>query len=383
MRRYFVVFALVLACFASPAFPQATGQIDSASAVGVWTNTSSSAERLELRPDGQFVLDEQDQHVEGRWELQSKVLVLHLPSGAVATAQWDGGALIDSSQRRWVHGNATALPAKTAPVAASAVPSGTQNASGASKTASLPALTAELNARFKPTKLTADSTDIVTPGTILVLQKDGLLMFSTDTRVPPTSTYKDGKLGMGFGTKVALNIELGQLQQGATSDNVPQRKFVTGEKFWVIFATAKDDGVILRVYSDPYNDTRYYGQLKIPFQKHVIPPVDDVMKTIAEVVTIQPTDDASAGPAQSPVPPSPVPEPIVQTASVPPPITPPPPPADAPAPAPKTISRGQTVAQVVSILGQPQKVVKLGTKEIYSYPDMKVTFVNGKVSDAE
>ena len=33
--------------------------------------------------------------------------------------------------------------------------------------------------------------------------------------------------------------------------------------------------------------------------------------------------------------------------------------------------------------GQPQKIVNLGTKEIYYYPDMKVTFVGGKVTDVQ
>ena len=39
--------------------------------------------------------------------------------------------------------------------------------------------------------------------------------------------------------------------------------------------------------------------------------------------------------------------------------------------------------QVVAILGTPQKDIKLGTKEIYSYPDLKVTFMHGKVSDVQ
>jgi hypothetical protein len=37
----------------------------------------------------------------------------------------------------------------------------------------------------------------------------------------------------------------------------------------------------------------------------------------------------------------------------------------------------------VALFGQPQRVATLGAKEIDSYPDMKVTFTNGKVSDVE
>lgn len=44
---------------------------------------------------------------------------------------------------------------------------------------------------------------------------------------------------------------------------------------------------------------------------------------------------------------------------------------------------GQTAEQIVARLGQPKKIVNLGTKEIYYYPDMKVTFMNGKITDVQ
>ena len=37
----------------------------------------------------------------------------------------------------------------------------------------------------------------------------------------------------------------------------------------------------------------------------------------------------------------------------------------------------------VAILGQPQKVVDLGSKKIYVYRDMKITFNAGKVADVQ
>jgi hypothetical protein len=50
---------------------------------------------------------------------------------------------------------------------------------------------------------------------------------------------------------------------------------------------------------------------------------------------------------------------------------------------PPTISLGQTMDQVTAALGQPLKVAKLGVKVIFYYKDMKVTFMNGKVSDVQ
>ena len=38
---------------------------------------------------------------------------------------------------------------------------------------------------------------------------------------------------------------------------------------------------------------------------------------------------------------------------------------------------------MIATWGQPTKDIKLGAKEIFVYPDMKVTFVAGKVSDVQ
>jgi hypothetical protein len=230
-----------------------------------------------------------------------------------------------------------------------------------------------LSAVFVPTKMTADNSDIVTAGSVLVLQKDGLVMYGVDSKVAPTNTYKDGKLGIGFGAMMGIDMQLGMVQQGVNHLNVPQRKFVAGEKFWTSSIAVKDDGVVFLFFSDPFNDVRYCAQLKIPFAKKSIPPADDLLKTIAEVITVQPAEGSSQTEAP---PPS---QPAAQLPQ----IAPPPPPADAPPPAPKTISLGQTKDMVVAILGQPAKVAIVGKKEIDYYPDMKVIFIDGKVTDIQ
>jgi|HubBroStandDraft_1064217.scaffolds.fasta_scaffold192804_2 hypothetical protein len=55
----------------------------------------------------------------------------------------------------------------------------------------------------------------------------------------------------------------------------------------------------------------------------------------------------------------------------------------APPAEPQQIEKGQTPDQVKAALGTPDKIVTLGAKQIYVYKDLKVTFVNGKVSDVE
>ena len=54
------------------------------------------------------------------------------------------------------------------------------------------------------------------------------------------------------------------------------------------------------------------------------------------------------------------------------------PPAD-----PVQIEKGQTIDQVKAAIGSPDKIINLGTKQIYVYKDIKVTFINGKVSDVQ
>ena len=57
--------------------------------------------------------------------------------------------------------------------------------------------------------------------------------------------------------------------------------------------------------------------------------------------------------------------------------------APQPAAPPASIQLGQTVDQVTASFGPPEKIVNLGTKQIYVYTDLKVTFVNGKVTDVQ
>jgi hypothetical protein len=149
----------------------------------------------------------------------------------------------------------------------------------------------------------------------------------------------------------------------------------------------KDAGLNVELYSDAINDIRYRAVVNFPF-KGSDPIGDQSAKLIAEVFDVQPSDDSGGSadkqqaPAGGQAQQAPA-APAQQAEAPPPPIPPPPPPADEPAAAPKTISLGQTKDTVVANFGQPGKIAKVGTKEIYYYPDLKVTFVNGKVTDVQ
>jgi hypothetical protein len=47
------------------------------------------------------------------------------------------------------------------------------------------------------------------------------------------------------------------------------------------------------------------------------------------------------------------------------------------------IQLGQTIPEVVTVLGQPERIVDLGSKKIHVYKTLKITFLDGKVSDVQ
>ena len=49
----------------------------------------------------------------------------------------------------------------------------------------------------------------------------------------------------------------------------------------------------------------------------------------------------------------------------------------------KTAELGQTPDRLKAAVGAPDKIIKIGAKAVYVYKDLKVVFVDGKVSDVQ
>jgi hypothetical protein len=213
---------------------------------------------------------------------------------------------------------------------------------------SLAVIQEDLSSRIQMTTVTADRWDLVTPGSVVELQRDGLVMYAVASPLPPSNTYKNGKISQGwggFGTDLKITMAA---PGGVNANDYPKRRFVAGEKCWITGITAQDDGIVLQLYSDVYGGIRYYANLKIAFpNKKEVPPLDAFLKMTSEVVSIQ-----------GPMPPQ-------QVA------------------APSGPSIGQTKGDVVAVFGQPVVIAAVGTKEIFAYQDMKVTFIKGRVTKTE
>jgi hypothetical protein len=148
-----------------------------------------------------------------------------------------------------------------------------------------------LNSQFALTQITYDRSDIVSAGAVLVLEKGGLMMYSTASPLPPLNTYKKGKIsqgGSGFGRDLLITMAA---PGNSTAANYPHRQFAANEKLWVTGVGVQKDAIVFHLYSDPYDGIRYYGQLKFPFEKGSSPTPDEAMTTIAEVLTVEPADN--------------------------------------------------------------------------------------------
>jgi hypothetical protein len=67
----------------------------------------------------------------------------------------------------------------------------------------------KLYEQFKLTTITADRSDIVTAGDVVVIHKPGLVMYAVASPMPPSNTYKNGK----------DRARLGRFRQGSGDRN--------------------------------------------------------------------------------------------------------------------------------------------------------------------
>ena len=142
---------------------------------------------------------------------------------------------------------------------------------------------AKLVSQIKLTKPTADHTDIVTAGDVVLLQKDGLMMCSSASTYAFGNTYSGGVLTANYKNRAkdaAKSFLKGAFSGGASATDAanngcPSRKFVSGEKFWVTGVTPQKDGIVVAKFCDPYHDrsnpggdyVHFYGEIKFMYPK--------------------------------------------------------------------------------------------------------------------
>ena len=202
--------------------------------------------------------------------------------------------------------------------------------------------------------------NVASAGTIVVIQQEGL------NAAPPhaiwyTNIFKDG-VRQRRGMREAMFQNAGTL-----------RTVEVGDKFYVSKIDVKDNSLTFFLISQQANGK---AAVLFEFAKGYQTSVafSDIQQAIAKVFTLEGQNENAQQPAEVAAQPA---APAAPTAAVIPPALPAPP-AD-----PVKIELGQTTEQVVAAMGQPEKMVNLGEKQIYMYKDLKITFLNGKVSDVQ
>ena len=254
-----------------------------------------------------------------------------------------------------------------------------------------PSLQEQLQAQYKSVKMGSDSNGptVLEEGSVLAIQKGGILGVPSGSPKPCPAKYENASLkppsgwctqGRGEGGKHGFGILKSHIPgAGSVPDSKTNtsdtRYFNKGEKVYPsnIAVDMKNEKISFGVVAcDTCNKTDpptyYKSEVDFQFAKGYLETADvsKVEDTIGEVFAIDTSNSGSE--AQQPAA---QPEQPAQAQ---------PAPAQAP---PASIQLGQTIDEVVAVLGQPEKMVNLGSKQIYVYKDLKVTFVKGKVSDVQ
>ncbi len=236
----------------------------------------------------------------------------------------------------------------------------------------------KLKEQFVPTEFNRDLTGIVSAGEIVVLKKDGLLVYRYPANnypisayTPPDKSIKYKYAGLWLSSSNACEIGGVALPDGCNP--LSQKTLMAGENVRVYDISLRKKEISVIVATDQFEDGRYLGELWFPFEKGQLPSPDEAARMISEVFTIQPAEEQSTSTPAAEAPPPPPPEQRQYDE-----VAPPPPP---PAPTP-TISIGQTIDQVIAGFGEPQRKAAVGPKTVFFYTDMKmkVTFTAGKVT---
>ena len=185
-----------------------------------------------------------------------------------------------------------------------------------------------------------DYTRITQPGAILAVRLPGIYADIANTKnaiVNPNLT--NGQLTQATGFVAAFG--------GSTGHS---RTLNPQEKVYVTMITVRKDSVLMELLTTDVTTlgdgqgTRYRAELNIKLPGLDTMTPEDVKKTIDTVVT----DPATASAVES-----------------------------------KTIKLGMSQDAVKKSLGNPDKIVDLGPKQVYIYKDMKVVFLNNQVSDVQ
>jgi len=239
-----------------------------------------------------------------------------------------------------------------------------------------------LQKKYLLTQLTPDNQQVTKDGTTMVMKCAGVYTVPGNSIMEPDNTVQNGSLkGLsGFAKMTFLKMGTHVLQ--------------TGEKVYITKIESKGgSGDELRftiLSADPMDSQsgqqRFKGVVSFKFSKGYLDetPPEQIEEAVETIMAPDAGDDSqgngNGGQNQGPPPPAAPPPPPRPAPAV---APAPPPPPPAPAGPPPTVSIGESSTQVLQALGMPLQMVDLGKKKTYIYKNMKIIFVDDKVSDVQ
>lgn len=209
-------------------------------------------------------------------------------------------------------------------------------------------LEAALRGKYQITRTGLDRLRITQPGTVFILMQEGVRAdLATDlTLYANKVNVEDGEIGQAGGLAVAL-----------TGFKETSRALPTGEEMYLYDVDVNDKEVkyqLLTTKTYQVNvkgstkEMRYKALLVFQFGQGALTGLgaDAVLKATNTIFA--PKEEVTAAAAQ-----------------------------------PKTIALNQSREEVEAILGKPRTVIDLGQRVTYVYEDIRVIFVDGKVSDVQ
>lgn len=185
-----------------------------------------------------------------------------------------------------------------------------------------------------------DYNRITQPGTVLAVRVPGIYADVANTEDAIVNTnVADGKVSQATGFTAAFG-----------SNTSMSRTLEPNEKVYVTDVLVKRDAVLLELLTVDVKTladgrgTRYRAELNVKLPGLADMTADDVKKNIDTVVA----DPAVASAVES-----------------------------------KTVKLGMSTDEVKKTLGNPDKIVDLGAKQVYVYKDMKIIFVDAKATDVQ
>jgi len=223
----------------------------------------------------------------------------------------------------------------------------------------------QLSAQYKTVKIGPDGEVAGDPGTLLVIQNSGLIGVPFQAVALCPAKFKDNvlHLSVGFCAGMMQNVS-GHFAKGAKV--YPLKIEVNVGKEKISFQV-----VGCKVCNHSNMPFPHKAEVVFEFARGYLEQASasQVEDVIGQVFTITTEDEQQAqsdgdsqqqqsGESAQPAPAAQQPE-------------------------PQTIQLGMTIDQVQAALGKPEKIFNVGAKQIYTYKDVKVTFLNGKVSDVQ